>query len=187
MLRPCRECKRKVSDQAKTCPHCGIANPGLRPVAATRQGFGAKAVLEAIGGLVGIALVIYLLTGGARSCSSDSPRMASSADSETFVNARTEATSEVDRSTASATMTIEEEIDNYYLIPCMRHLMRTHPELRQFRDQADTEDGVAIARRVIGPTLQPRLDNTKRAVEKLTGPQRRDFYAEMLRECKQAT
>lgn len=23
----CRECSKEVSDQAKTCPHCGIANP----------------------------------------------------------------------------------------------------------------------------------------------------------------
>ncbi len=27
----CRECKQQVSDQAKTCPHCGIDNPGKRP------------------------------------------------------------------------------------------------------------------------------------------------------------
>ena len=187
MLRPCRECKRKVSDQAKTCPHCGIANPGLRPVAVKRQGFGAKAVLEAIGGVIGIALVVFLLTGGARSCSSDSPRTASSADSGTPAAAGSVETSEFERSSAKATMTIEEEIDTYYLIPCLRHLMRTHPQLRQFRSQAETKDGVAIARRVIGPTLQPRLDNTRKAVEKLTRPQRRDFYAELLRECMPAT
>jgi hypothetical protein len=26
-LKPCRECKKEVSTEAKTCPHCGVANP----------------------------------------------------------------------------------------------------------------------------------------------------------------
>ena len=27
-LVPCRECSREVSNQARTCPHCGIGDPG---------------------------------------------------------------------------------------------------------------------------------------------------------------
>lgn len=27
-LKPCRECGKEVSDQAESCPHCGIKNPG---------------------------------------------------------------------------------------------------------------------------------------------------------------
>jgi RNA polymerase subunit RPABC4/transcription elongation factor Spt4 len=30
-LKPCRECKREVSTDAKACPHCGKANPTGRP------------------------------------------------------------------------------------------------------------------------------------------------------------
>ena len=26
-LKPCRECKKKVSTEAKTCPNCGVPNP----------------------------------------------------------------------------------------------------------------------------------------------------------------
>jgi hypothetical protein len=29
-LRPCRECKKEVSDKAKVCPHCGIKWPGQK-------------------------------------------------------------------------------------------------------------------------------------------------------------
>ena len=27
MIRPCRECRREVSDQAQSCPHCGAPRP----------------------------------------------------------------------------------------------------------------------------------------------------------------
>jgi hypothetical protein len=30
-LKPCPECKKLVSDKAKTCPHCGVAQPHGRP------------------------------------------------------------------------------------------------------------------------------------------------------------
>lgn len=26
-LKPCRECKKEISTEAKTCPHCGVSNP----------------------------------------------------------------------------------------------------------------------------------------------------------------
>jgi len=29
-LRPCKECGKKVSTLAKTCPSCGISNPGVK-------------------------------------------------------------------------------------------------------------------------------------------------------------
>ena len=29
-LKPCRECKRKVSTEASTCPRCGVPNPTIR-------------------------------------------------------------------------------------------------------------------------------------------------------------
>lgn len=31
-LKPCRECKQPVSLGAKTCPQCGVSNPGLGKV-----------------------------------------------------------------------------------------------------------------------------------------------------------
>ncbi len=30
-LKPCKECKKEVSTSAKTCPHCGVANPAVGP------------------------------------------------------------------------------------------------------------------------------------------------------------
>lgn len=27
-LKPCKECKKEISDTAPTCPHCGVKNPG---------------------------------------------------------------------------------------------------------------------------------------------------------------
>jgi len=27
-MKKCKECKHDVSSSAKTCPHCGVANPG---------------------------------------------------------------------------------------------------------------------------------------------------------------
>lgn len=29
MLIPCRECGREISDQAESCPHCGLPDPGM--------------------------------------------------------------------------------------------------------------------------------------------------------------
>jgi ABC-type ATPase with predicted acetyltransferase domain len=28
----CRECKKEISSEAKTCPHCGVSAPGRRGV-----------------------------------------------------------------------------------------------------------------------------------------------------------
>lgn len=43
-LKPCRECKEKVSTEAKTCPHCGVSKPavsaGLSPLIAWGTIFG---------------------------------------------------------------------------------------------------------------------------------------------------
>lgn len=30
-LKPCRECKKDVSSEAKTCPHCGVSKPTKGP------------------------------------------------------------------------------------------------------------------------------------------------------------
>lgn len=49
----CKECKKEVSAQAATCPHCGVKNPGITSK-------------DAVAGLVGIAVIIgvlYLLFG----------------------------------------------------------------------------------------------------------------------------
>lgn len=34
-LKPCRECKRDVSTEAKSCPHCGVTAPTKQPVSKT--------------------------------------------------------------------------------------------------------------------------------------------------------
>lgn len=50
-LKPCRECKAEVSTEAKTCPHCGVANPTKVPPSAkdTLIGGVIVAVVVAIG------------------------------------------------------------------------------------------------------------------------------------------
>jgi hypothetical protein len=31
-LKPCRECKKKVSTEALTCPSCGVPNPTIKSI-----------------------------------------------------------------------------------------------------------------------------------------------------------
>lgn len=50
----CRECKKEVSSEARSCPHCGIAHPDPR---------GGKAIstLAAVGQLLGaVATLLFL-------------------------------------------------------------------------------------------------------------------------------
>lgn len=44
-LKPCRECKKEVSTEAKTCPHCGASKPTRGPFGATSTGTGCVAIL----------------------------------------------------------------------------------------------------------------------------------------------
>lgn len=46
-LAKCRECKKEVSTKAKTCPYCGISNPGVKPS-------------EMLAGIVGLAFIGFL-------------------------------------------------------------------------------------------------------------------------------
>jgi hypothetical protein len=57
----CKECKQEVSSKAKTCPHCGIADPALTTA----------------GKLTGCGIIIVLFLGiafGIGSCMFDAPR-----------------------------------------------------------------------------------------------------------------
>ena len=49
-LKSCRECGKEVSTEAKTCPHCGVANPapGLR-VGASAGAIGCLGILLLVG------------------------------------------------------------------------------------------------------------------------------------------
>jgi hypothetical protein len=47
----CKECKKEVSDSAKTCPHCGIKNPGVK-----------WNIWHSLFGLAGL-IFIYLVVG----------------------------------------------------------------------------------------------------------------------------
>lgn len=47
-LKSCRECKKEVSTEAKTCPHCGVANPTKEPPSGKETLIGAAAVAVAI-------------------------------------------------------------------------------------------------------------------------------------------
>lgn len=53
-LKSCRECKRDVSTEAKTCPHCGVTNPTKQPASKKDALIGAAAVVGAI--VVGIVM-----------------------------------------------------------------------------------------------------------------------------------
>lgn len=67
-LRLCRECKKEVSTEAKTCPHCGVAEPGRSlPISGS-----------AIGCLVSSAVLVYFV-GTCYSSVPSSPRAGVSA------------------------------------------------------------------------------------------------------------
>ncbi|ELY4778454.1 hypothetical protein SM077_000237 [Cronobacter sakazakii] len=53
-LTKCKECKKEVSTSAKTCPHCGVKNPGVT----AKQTLGGFIVLAVIIG------AIWLFVGG---------------------------------------------------------------------------------------------------------------------------
>lgn len=44
----CKECKNPVSTSAKLCPHCGVANPGVKLIH-TIIGFGLLAAIAVVG------------------------------------------------------------------------------------------------------------------------------------------
>lgn len=46
-LQPCKSCKQQVDDSAKMCPHCGIANPGVKG-------------LEVIAGILVVGVIIAI-------------------------------------------------------------------------------------------------------------------------------
>lgn len=43
----CRECKKEVSSEAKTCPHCGISTP-VKPKPSARTGLVTLAIIVAV-------------------------------------------------------------------------------------------------------------------------------------------
>lgn len=53
----CRACKREVSSEAKTCPHCGVPNP-------KRKRYGCGAAILIIGGVLVFAAMIDGQRGG---------------------------------------------------------------------------------------------------------------------------
>ena len=59
-LKECWECGQPVARTAKTCPHCGIDNPGSRSVAALG---GCAKVCLALGLVLTALLVAVMLCG----------------------------------------------------------------------------------------------------------------------------
>lgn len=54
MIALCAECKTEMSDKARACPHCGAPNKSAP------MGGGLKALLYAVGGLFGAAVLLTL-------------------------------------------------------------------------------------------------------------------------------
>lgn len=54
-LKPCRECKKEVSTDAKTCPHCGVSNPTV-------------AAKDQVAGAVGVVVILGILSVAAMWC-----------------------------------------------------------------------------------------------------------------------
>lgn len=50
----CKECKKEVSNKAKTCPHCGVKEPGANV---------GRDVGQGLVGLI-VVVVLYLIYGG---------------------------------------------------------------------------------------------------------------------------
>ena len=79
-LKPCRECGQEVSDQAETCPHCGIKNPGQPNGAAPqtakpppapppkKKGHGCLMVIG-----IFVVLIIVIIAIGSNSSNNSSP------------------------------------------------------------------------------------------------------------------
>ncbi len=44
-LKPCRECRKEVSTQAKTCPQCGVPHPTSQLDPGTKQALGCLALI----------------------------------------------------------------------------------------------------------------------------------------------
>lgn len=54
-LKPCRECKKEVSTEAKTCPHCGVSEPTKAPASAKDT-------------LIGLVVVVVAIVAAVRMC-----------------------------------------------------------------------------------------------------------------------
>jgi hypothetical protein len=67
-LKPCRECKKEVSTEAKTCPHCGVSNPvKLTPVKGSR----VNLVIIAVASVVCLGLCSIGIAGRKNKATSD--------------------------------------------------------------------------------------------------------------------
>lgn len=53
-LKSCRECKKEVSTEAKTCPHCGATSPTKKPASTKDTMIGAVAIIAVVA--IGIAV-----------------------------------------------------------------------------------------------------------------------------------
>ncbi|MDF3821694.1 hypothetical protein P3G55_17450 [Leptospira sp. 96542] len=53
-LKPCRECKKEVSTEAKTCPHCGTPNPTKKEPTLKEKVIGAAVLAVLV--LVGLSM-----------------------------------------------------------------------------------------------------------------------------------
>ena len=70
-LKPCRECKKQVSTEAKTCPHCGINNPAPVTTAGGEPSRKDK--------LIGIGIFFALIAGAITMCSDSEDEKAAAA------------------------------------------------------------------------------------------------------------
>ncbi|HCJ3998467.1 TPA: hypothetical protein NR138_004612, partial [Salmonella enterica] len=72
-LTKCKECKKEVSTSAKTCPHCGVKDPG----------FGAK---QKLGGclilIIIVAAVMYFVGGSDDKQTAEAPKVCSNTDTQ---------------------------------------------------------------------------------------------------------
>jgi hypothetical protein len=119
-LKPCRECKKEVSTEAKTCPHCGASKPTRGPFGTTSTGTGCVAIIIAA---VVIGMCVSSLstpTSSGPSASVTTPPSDASAPTSNWNERATR--SEMDGSAGFQTQTIADG-------PIQTWLRRTTPRL----------------------------------------------------------
>ena len=167
MLYPCRECGAQISDQARRCPHCGCKRSKIKPKPPEKSR--TIQSLEAIGGLVGILIVIGLFTDfygipeylAKRDYRSPTP------------------------STAASTVSIENEVERYVIRPCLIAFLELDPayrrasnkeaRLRAFQNDPRIDD-------VLEFTVRNSVSAVRRVAE---AEDRKAIYETLLATCKE--
>jgi hypothetical protein len=77
-LKPCRECGKEVSTEAKQCPHCGVGHPTTKSVSSAGCAIGCL-------GVIVLAILIGVLSQGGNQGSQTQPAESSTCSSSNCV------------------------------------------------------------------------------------------------------